>query len=263
VEVYLDADDAAREVPPGVDLGPGGGWLRLDPTPGANIDRVRQLESGPMDVVDNVLDYARTLWSDYILGLTARRQRESIFEPVNQTANVEAWPALLERLTSDRDQKVRRIKEILLTGRNLTALAGLLALLVVWRFTRRNRKKTRAPIRRKRIRRWRNGRTRTEGRAALKMQVDFYRRLEHLLAQLGVRRSSGQTQRELALRAAEKMTGAVLPAAVKQAPGRIVDAFYRVRFGRDVLSEAEAQSIDDALRALEQAVRDRNGQREV
>ena len=94
VEAYLPLEEAKSESPPDADVSPLGGWLRLDPTPGSDVDRARQMQQGWMDVVDDVLDYARTMWTDYILGLTATRQRESIYEPMANQASAETWASL-------------------------------------------------------------------------------------------------------------------------------------------------------------------------
>ena len=86
--------------------------VRPDPTPGSDIIRARQLQQGWMDVVDDVLDYASTVWTDYILGLTAKRQRESIYEPVANRASPETRASLFERLRGVRQRLQRGVQAV-------------------------------------------------------------------------------------------------------------------------------------------------------
>ena len=78
----------------------------------------------------------------------------------------------------------------------------------------------------------------------LRPRIEFYRRFQGLLARQGLVRAAGQTPRELARRAAERIvtdTGRQDLAAV---PGRIVDAFYRVRFGGLPLDNPHREAVE-------------------
>ncbi len=82
-------------------------------------------------------------------------------------------------------------------------------------------------------------------------RIEFYRRFEGLLARQGLVRAAGQTPRELARLAAERIvtdTGRQDLAAV---PGRIVDAFYRVRFGGLPLDNPRREAVEHGLAELE------------
>lgn len=252
VEAYLPPEEAKSESPEDADLSPVGGWLRVDPTPGSDIDRARQLQRGWIDVVDDVLDYARTIWSDYILGLTAKRQQESIFDPVANQTSPETWASLLQRLNDTR----RRVQR---WARGLTpflgaAVAAIFAVsaMVYWRRRRTNRG-TSAGVS---LWQWRrtHGQTARE-QAASALSIEFYRRLEAALNQLGLSRGIGQTPRELASHAGERLAALSPQLAVAHLPPRIVDVFYRVRFGKADLQEADRREIDDLLVRLEDAVR--------
>ena len=84
--------------------------------------------------------------------------------------------------------------------------------------------------------------------------VAFYQRLETTLAQLGLQREAAQTQRQFARRAAQHLASSPQHAPVADVPVRIVEAFYRVRFGDwkpDAHQEAE---IRDQLQRLEQTL---------
>jgi hypothetical protein len=105
------------------------------------------------------------------------------------------------------------------------------------------------------LRRWFE-RKRGEADAAVgceAIQVEFYRRFEDLLARYDLVRLVGQTPRELAAAVVERLAGPT-PVLATAGPGRVVDAFYRVRFGRRTLDSEEAQEIEQALSELEGAL---------
>lgn len=256
VEAYLPADEARAESPPEAYLSPLGGWLRLDPTPGSDIDRARQLEQSWVDTVDDVLDYASTVWTDYILGLTAKRQRESIYEPVANRTDPETWASTLARLRKLRQLLLPWFQGLsLLLGVMLTAgLATSLAL--VWRRWHRVRQPDASPSRWP----WRAGAVAPGGaRWVAGPSVLFYRRLEVALGRLGLSRNPGQTPRELAMQAGHRLA-ALLPqtAAVAELPSLIVEAFYRARFGPVELPELSLRTVEAQLVQLEEVVQECN-----
>ena len=86
-------------------------------------------------------------------------------------------------------------------------------------------------------------------------RVQFYRRLESLLAKLGMRRKAGETQREFAQSAAQRLAeSADGQSAAAALPDQIVSAFYDVRFGHTPLSEQQSEEIDQKLEQLKKAV---------
>ena len=68
------------------------------------------------------------------------------------------------------------------------------------------------------------------------MRVDFYERLETLLARWGMRRATNETQREFAAAASVALTDGLSQRPIAGLPLEIVDAFYRVRFGGSTLA---------------------------
>ena len=259
-EAYLEPQEVAAVVPPGSDISPGGGWLRLEPTPGADRADARQYERGWLGVADDALDYARTVWSDYILGLTAKRQREAIYHPMSEKADPATWSARLKDLVRRRDQLLGQLGAVcrswwwlLPVGAVAVGLGFLLRAGVKW---------TEVPRWLRRWDRWTAPSTRPKANGGLRsrtQEVAFYRRFESLLARRGLARPAGQTPREFAVRlAAQPPLNADTPPLGPLAEC-IVEAFYRVRFGHAVLEAHEWQSLDATLALLETMVQ-RNGE---
>ena len=75
-----------------------------------------------------------------------------------------------------------------------------------------------------------------------------------MLAGLKLRRTSGQTARELAASAAQRLvTGGA--ADVEPLPAEVVAAYYRVRFGGAALDNQEMAKIEQALARISVAAR--------
>ena len=258
VEAYLEPDEVLEELPPGSDTSPYGGWLRLDPTPGFDVDRAVQVRRGMTEAIDDVLDYAQVLWTDYILGLTASRQRESIYDTVTETTDPDTWAPWLKQLSEQRQTLTRWLSRVLLHPRTLVlvSLATLLSFGLWVRVVTRRSGQMPPVVRR--VTRWtarlRGGDNERARRQRVANQVVFYRRFERLLRQLGLARGHGQTQREFGVVAAQRLAAAVAWPQSADFATRLIETFYRVRFGRVELEPVERESLEDGLVALEQQV---------
>ena len=82
---------------------------------------------------------------------------------------------------------------------------------------------------------------------------EFYLRLERLLTKLSIVRTADQTPRELALAAGGELSELAHTRSAAPLPRRIVDYYYRVRFGNRPLEAEERSEVEQALTALEQA----------
>jgi len=85
-------------------------------------------------------------------------------------------------------------------------------------------------------------------------EVEFYRRLEVLLARHGLVRTAGQTQREFAAAAGVRLAAAAGKPRLAGLPCQVADAFYRVRFGRLPLDNPQAQAVEHALSELQEPI---------
>jgi hypothetical protein len=249
VEAYLPPDDLPAELLHGKDYWPwesAGGWLRLDPTPPAGDAAATGTFAVIIQRVNKAVDWLQTLWSNYVLEMERERQQEAIYQPVvhavrhalRSLSNPQWWRALAEK-----------IGQALSTGQGglahwmrliLVLLLGLLAVgLSLWRLGRLVRRLG------ARLAGWAAPAAGTH-----RSHVEFYRRLEVLLARHGLVRAASETQQEFAAAAGAKIASATGRPHLALLPPRVVGAFYRVRFGRLPLDSSQSEAVEHALAEL-------------
>jgi len=231
---------------------PNGAWLRLDPTP-----FVRATEAAQQGVISYLFHqttmYARAIWANYVVGMDAARQRELIYEPVlaglAAMVQAETWSGLAVTLRESFQMLLGSLRQgdaaawfQVLFGLALAALLSLAlarvgrALLVRWR-------------------RWQGARRK---RAAV-AEIGFYRQLERLLTKAGLTRSRQQTPREFAFSVGGELSDRAETVGVASVPRKVVEAFYRVRFGHRPLDNDEALSVEQSLSQLAESLERRRG----
>jgi transglutaminase-like putative cysteine protease len=241
VEAYLKPDEIPPDMRPPASDGLAG-WLTLDPTPAADASGAFD-RGGWLNALADLGDYFKHLWSNYVVGLTAERQRDAIYRPLSQLAtNVEQ---LVEGNEGISAAMWRWLQTNALTFRGLLIL---LAVAVVTLFVGRRLVWLIAALFRKRTSRRKAGRRRE--------RVEFYERLEEILARYGLVRAGQQTPLEFALAAGAQMVAESATRPHATLPRRIVEAYYRVRFGQHALDAAEAQTVGEQLARLESALRE-------
>jgi len=236
----------------------GGVWYRLDPTPGRD-----QFVTITKETVGTRLaqafDYVELLWRDYVLSLNKNRQDEFVYDPLTARAAIlpswveprafQRWLRLLSRrlgieLAPSPDRGGWRAFEASLA---ILVTSGLILLLMVAQGLR---------LAWRTFHRWRT-RLGAVARAGAPAPA-FYGKLERMLARLPVVRSSGQTPRELAAAAGTRLLSLEGAALAAKVPDDLVTAYYRVRFGGCHLDKNEIESIEQALAALNVAVRQKD-----
>jgi hypothetical protein len=229
-----------------------GGWLRLDPTPafeGAEL----MPEAGYLPSVRQVLDYVEHLWSGYVLSMNSQRQQEGIFNPVKEgTRGIVA-------VLFDREQWTKTLKNIgkILSGQKpddtgewfswraaVLSFVTLTLLLFLYRgvawLVRRL---------------WGLASPPEPNAQNLKdAEVEFYHRLEEILAQRRFVRLPSQTQREFALAVGDELATDPGTLHVAGVPRRVAEVFYRVRFGQERLEPPHLESLDHSLSELSAAL---------
>ena len=185
------------------------------------------------------------------MDMDRQRQNEAIYNPMFAAIGRTAKDMVNLRWWRDRLKQVGRW----LRGARWHGLGGWLqhvglplavALAALWLIGRRMGQVGR--------RIWRRLRERAAAGRRRRSRIDFYRRFETLLARKGLVRPAGQTPRELALRAAERIAAATGRQDCAALPGQLVDAYYRVRFGGLPLDNPQREAVEHGLAQLERIV---------
>jgi protein-glutamine gamma-glutamyltransferase len=224
-------------------------WLTVDPTPAARDVSVASF-AAPVKTVHELASVVDTTWSQ-LMNMSINEQQNSFYVPIRDA--VENWWSprngdrpLLAQLyygvidfATDPTQwfTMKGIIAATLTGA-IFATIGLLIRL------------------RKRI--WHGfiGLWKRQ-RSAREIRIAFYERFEAICRQLGLVRSSHQTQREFAGSVGARIRQVVASAdGLPDVPPRLVELFYRVRFGDENLAPAVVEQLDRDLTSLEGAIRD-------
>ncbi|MBX9790226.1 MAG: DUF3488 and transglutaminase-like domain-containing protein [Pirellulales bacterium] len=228
-----------------------GGWVTLDPTPGAEGSSARLGTPAGRPSLKQTIEFARYLWSSYVMGMNADKQLRSIYEPLydlarnagRAIASPESWSQIAtgvsEWIGLRQWQRTRRVGWRLGTLLILATLAGSWAL---WSWRRR--------LRRPSITFWRRLRQARHQR----ILVDFYRQFEELLAGHQQFRPASATQLEFAVAARDWLASQGQPSAVACLPVDIAQAFYRVRYGNAPLDSVERNQVEQSLATLRTAL---------
>ena len=244
VEAVIPAEELpADEVMPTEGLD-GDAWLRLDPTPDSAL-ALNVAAVGPWRArINDAVDYLQLLWSEYVLGLNQKRQREAIYEPIRRFFQSVSTLAFSQEVWIDRVDSLRvRFQGDLFSRRNLQdATIGIVVLTALFYLGR-------ALIRWG----WRWGRGLWKSkRNSNRPKVEFYRRLEGILARRGIRRRASETPMEFAVAAEARLQDRF--ADVAAIPREVVAHFYQVRFGRGKLDDGGHALLERLLRSLEEAL---------
>jgi hypothetical protein len=250
VEAYLPPDKLPAQLPPPADQWTDGGWLRLDPTPATDRDSQIADAGALSTMMYQALGFARSLWSTYVMGLDAQRQWELIYQPAYEsiqalfdpTARQELWQRIVKALRGGRTGWLQ--------GDWFNWRAGLLAMLIAGVVLGLYR-----PLRRvwKRLLS-RTGLMRTKDDRLATIEVPFYKRYEAALSVYHRHRLPRQTQREFAQQTARWLAASPVTHEVAAVPASVVDAFYRVRFGRQALDSREQEAVEQSVLHLENAL---------
>lgn len=237
VEAYLDPHEIPPEArPAGALPDTTAGWLTLDPTP-ATDDSSLFDRSGILNIIADLGDYFRHLWSNYVVGLNAERQRDAIYRPLAQFATN------AEELAGGQRSVFSLLWQWLVA--NALSLRGVLFLIAIAfaiAFIGRRFIWLAAAIYRRRKRLARE--------SIERRPVEFYERFERILARHGLRRHRQQTPLELALAAGAEMVAVAATRPDATIPRRIVEAYYRVRFGGHALDARAQQLVEEQLARL-------------
>ncbi len=224
-------------------------WLTLDPTPGTERDESIAKVGGFAGRFRMLTDSIRYLWVFYIVGFNSERQQRVLYGPLLGLAEDagrgfrmmgRALRAAVRWLLDFRGNLSRNLLRV-----SLLALVAASASWLLARILRRAARRL--------FSRWVGAGADPSGMAA---GVAFYRRASQLLAEYGLERPPSETPREFALRASTFLRGRGAGAeGVADVPPMVVDAFYRIRFGRLDPGPDDLKRLETRLDALEAHLR--------
>lgn len=251
VEAHLPPDQLPADLPGPPEIWKNGAWLILDPTPSVSGPTAVANGGFGLDTLRQLTDYARYLWSSYVVGMDATRQFDAIYAPLWEEIRDAVLKLLDPQTWRDGWASFKRGLATLATlegwfswraGLVGMAISAVLIFAGRWIWSHSGR-----------LARWFGWVGRRHGQEAF-ASVEFYHQLEALLAPRGLVRAPQQTQREFALAAGGTLADEPETQAVASLPLRIADAFYRVRFGRADLDKQETEAVEHALSELRAAL---------
>lgn len=253
VQAYVAPRNAAAYLPDTLEknVWENGAWLRLDATPEVELSMLGNLS----EEFNGWRDWLSYAWDHYVVGLNREQQQASIYQPLGsmlgELFHVEWWRetgAWLRLQASELMQSLREGDWLNMRAGIVASLLSLIAYLA-YRFARFSYRL---------ISGWYRP-VDEQGRMLRTVRVEFYRRLETVLARYGLHREPDETQREFAANAGAALTAQPELAAdlradapeLPQLPSEIAEAFYEVRFGGKSISKERTRSIERALRELD------------
>lgn len=220
-------------------------WITLDPTPGASRDESVAQVGGVVTSFRPITDIIRYIWVFYILGYDRSRQNRLLYTPISAMVEKvrQAYAILWEMCRRGFSQLFAfqslgsfiSVRGFLVSFLVLMLVAALFYSLL-W-MGRRLLRWWRGPI---------------DDLAGLAPGLLFYRKLAQILAELDLTRNSAETQHEFAVRASKLLSGQGDGAGtVADVPRKVVDAFYRVRFGHRELDPDTLEELERSLDSLQ------------
>jgi hypothetical protein len=249
VEAYVPPGELPAGLREGEDRGRWlfGGWLRLDPTPAADIGTAAADRSA-WGQWQRRLHGMQSAWDDYVMEMDRQRQREAVFRPllravraaVRRLVDPQWWEGLAARIAGWLRLAAWPSLGGWLLGVVLPLVLGLLLFAAgAWGLARLLGRAWRWLAARAALR---------AGRA--RSRVGFYRRFESLMARQGLVRAAGQTPREFAQTAGTRLADRSGRDELAAMPLAVAEALYHVRFGGYPLDNAQTQAVEHALAEL-------------
>ncbi len=222
VEVYFPAENA---------------WIPFDPTPADQQNREATATAGILKKFNSYLEALETFWIQYFVSYDNQEQRSLVRSFKNSLSEYQAttsgWLNDFQKQAAEWWTEVRGDKGLQTSAKAVGAGLGYLIaailgiVLIIWLYRKI-----------KNLAFWRKIRERLK-RAKQNSIVEFYERMQTVLANQGFVRAAHQTPLEFAV-------ALEMPEAVK-----ITEKYNRVRFGEKNISRDESVEIEDWLKNLE------------
>jgi transglutaminase-like putative cysteine protease len=225
-----------------------GFWRIVDPTPAARAASVESFASR-IGAAHDLASVVNSTWSR-LISIDIDAQETAFYVPMfttlrhwwspksgNRPLLAQMFAAIVEFVTDPTQWFT--VKGLLVAGTFTLVLVGGVMLV-------RNRRRL-----------WQHLRAlRGPRRSERQIRIAFYERFEGVCRQLGLIRPTGQTQREFAGTVGPLIRQVVQsPDGLPELPSRLVEFFYRARFGEEELSLPVIDALNRDMTALEQALK--------
>lgn len=225
-------------------------WRTYDPSPSAEVATAHQTPSGIVGFARRVIKAANAFWIDHVVGFDRSRQEEALG---NQTSRLRGfferlWPAAANADSSDEQiQEIRTAgmrtlfgAAIQIVGLVIGAFGLSVGLIILLRrldsiFERRERFRARLRD--------------DPEHAARERQAAFFRRYQKLLRSVGLARRASVAPMTHALSLAGRD-----PALAREGAS-LTAIYYRLRFGRSLLSDDELDEAERILQRIAETIR--------
>lgn len=253
VEAYLRPQDCTSEMFETGQAGPGGAWLRLDPTPPSP-------ETQDAGVGVEAIDLARTAWDEYVLGMEGQStENTAAFNgPVSRylkKLDIERWDRRMNSLSKALSSSLTKY------------LVGAILLLIFFAMWLQNVLASQAASASKnskagRLRRFLAGAIsiiapklgQWVGEGTENNSIGFYHRMTEILERHKFVRLPSQTHREFAKEVAAAFASHPESGLIGSTVFEITELFNGVRFGNAELESDLVQQIDASLEELDAAL---------
>ncbi len=228
-----------------------GRWISADPTPESREESVAK-NAASIRTAHELASVVSSTWSRF-MNMDIDSQQSSFYTPVINA--VKAWwnpgtgqrPLLAQIIAGIIDFATDPTQWFTFKGIVVATLLGaaITGIVLVVRVRRRI---------------WQKLLELTKSRrSSERIRIAFYERFESVCRQLGLARQASQTQREFAGTVGPRIRQTIASAdGLPDLPPRVVDFFYRARFGSEELSIAVIDALNRDLAALEAAIRSPN-----
>ncbi len=243
VEALLPAEGLSPGLVEGVDHDTLHGiWLRLDPTPIFRPDEEPPQRTFTDHVVDS-FDYMQLLWDNNVLRLNAQQQRQTVFkrigwDPDEGFQGMTSLPVIRWfHVDFSRGLWAGILSWNFLAWLILLPLVGWLVYQLRRRLAhRQGGSGVQKPVSRRQI--------------LQKAQCDFFLHFEQLLQEHGFCREPAQTQQEFVQVIEKQLVERMVNFSGQQLLTRMVETYYRVRFGHQPLDEDQQQLVSRQMDQL-------------
>ncbi len=236
-----------------------GRWLTYDPTPAAaRAASVKQIGAG-RNAVASFRDLFSGFWNQRVVRMSYEEQRRALYEPIGN------WmKSIVESATSPFGSSGREVAAFLSDPRRWFSLptfvaTAVLCLIIVglrrlWRRVRPEEQSLLSFLWALvcRLRRWFSAESRAE-------RVEFYEQFAAIMARNGMRRQRHQTPLEFAASCQTRLNELLTKNGLETFPDDLVRLFYRVRYGKNPLSDPERMAIEGLLVRFSTTLRQVNG----